>query len=675
MILPWVLFLATNPVVSRAIVTVSLDRPLGDVNRFILGNNVETAAQGDPELSATGRGVWRPETHAPAAGVLALARKAGIASLRFPGGCGAHYWDWRTMVGPLSERPRQAFGIPEFLQMSENLGAQSVITLGIFGPDKTPAHFADLVEYLNAPIGTNPNGGVAWAEKRAADGHPAPHGLTLFELDNETYHGGHQNHYDLMQGRVERMDSATYAARFRAIRNAMQGVDPHIQLGAVLGNESDAHLSPWTDQILSYLGAQADFFITHLYLPSGLDGPAAQSLGTDTVFRLAMAAPVQLTGTLQLLRRRIRESAGRDVPLAITEHNIGLAFATPPWRFSLGAAIHTADTVGILLDPQLGILAAHYWHLTNGFWGQIKGDDPYVSRPAQHVFSLWSRVGDKMVATDVVSGTFSTPGGLGVHPAHGVPEPARPLGREDWMGARWQIVADRDGDFVTTADDAGGLTVAIRATQKPRDYRHARMTFSASAGVSYRMKARVQIEGLNGANARFWVGDGRGWEATRSGTDSGPLVSGAEREVVVEYTGRPDGTEGEIILRRPAGTTSGTIKIRSITVQAIAPAHLGAVPVLAAYASVRGRDVTTFLINRGLVRTQSVRIRGIPAGKARATVMGGVPPETDNESKEIIETRPLNVRRMGRDWVLDLPPCSFAVVEVKASRSLVPEPF
>lgn len=210
----------------------------------------------------------------------------------------------------------------------------------------------------------------------------------------------------------------------------------------------------------------------------------------------------------------------------------------------------------------------------------------------------------------------------------------------------------------------------IGSSSKPRDYRHARMTFSANADVSYRIKARVQIDGLKGADARLWVGDGRGWDATRSGADSGPFLPGAEREVLVEYTARSDTTEVEIILRRPAGTTSGTMRLHSVTVQAIAPAHRGAVPSVAAYTSVRGRAVATFLINRDLARTQSVRIHGLPPGKARATVMGGLPPETDNESQEVIKTRPLGVKRRSRDWVLELPPCSFAVVEVDASRSL-----
>ena len=45
-----------------------------------------------------------------------------------------------------------------------------------------------MIEYLNAPADgdvTNPNGGVDWAEVRAANGHPKPYGVTRFEIGNE----------------------------------------------------------------------------------------------------------------------------------------------------------------------------------------------------------------------------------------------------------------------------------------------------------------------------------------------------------------------------------------------------------------------------------------------------------------------------------------------------------
>lgn len=49
---------------------------------------------------------------------------------------------------------------------------------------------ADLIEYLNAEVGSNPNGGTAWAEVRAANGHKEPYNVRYFEIGNEMNQGG-----------------------------------------------------------------------------------------------------------------------------------------------------------------------------------------------------------------------------------------------------------------------------------------------------------------------------------------------------------------------------------------------------------------------------------------------------------------------------------------------------
>ena len=44
---------------------------------------------------------------------------------------------------------------------------------------------ADLVEFLNAKVGTNPNGGIDWAQVRADNGHKEPYHVRYFEIGNE----------------------------------------------------------------------------------------------------------------------------------------------------------------------------------------------------------------------------------------------------------------------------------------------------------------------------------------------------------------------------------------------------------------------------------------------------------------------------------------------------------
>ena len=56
--------------------------------------------------------------------------------------------------------------------------------------NETPGDAADWVEYMNgrAGVGGNPNGGVDWADVRAANGHRAPYGVRWWEIGNEQHH-------------------------------------------------------------------------------------------------------------------------------------------------------------------------------------------------------------------------------------------------------------------------------------------------------------------------------------------------------------------------------------------------------------------------------------------------------------------------------------------------------
>jgi alpha-L-arabinofuranosidase len=142
-----------------------------------------------------GQGLMLPDGtwNAPVrAGALAI----GADWLRFPGGTFANQFDWRTSIGPVAERiglntftggpEHYVFGLDEAAQFAQEMGGNLV---GVININLGAAVAADWVEYVNAPVGTNPNGGVAWAEARAANGHPAPYGIVHWELSNEGGNG------------------------------------------------------------------------------------------------------------------------------------------------------------------------------------------------------------------------------------------------------------------------------------------------------------------------------------------------------------------------------------------------------------------------------------------------------------------------------------------------------
>lgn len=141
-------------------------------------------------------GLWDTGADAPDPRVVASTARAGINLVRYPGGTPATFFDWKKAVGPTDQRGCQTDGRPgraaprdsvygpdEHMEFVTAAGAEASIMTPFVRND--PSSAADWVEYMNAPVGTNPRGGVAWADVRAANGRVAPWGVTRWEIGNE----------------------------------------------------------------------------------------------------------------------------------------------------------------------------------------------------------------------------------------------------------------------------------------------------------------------------------------------------------------------------------------------------------------------------------------------------------------------------------------------------------
>jgi alpha-L-arabinofuranosidase len=139
------------------------------------------------------------------------------AFVRFPGGCFVEGLDqanaprWKDSVGEQAQRrgiPNRwgyqtsgAFGVHEFLQWCEDLGAEPiyVINCGMGHGYAVPMNrmkewvqdALDLVEYARGPADSK------WGAQRAAAGHPAPFKLNHLEIGNENGGPGYAERYAL----------------------------------------------------------------------------------------------------------------------------------------------------------------------------------------------------------------------------------------------------------------------------------------------------------------------------------------------------------------------------------------------------------------------------------------------------------------------------------------------
>ena len=134
-----------------------------------------------------------------------LYKEAGFGSIRYPGGTISNLFRWKESIGPKEQRVKQIhgfynnqgqggiapnFGLTEVADFAYRDDVQSEIVY-VYGFGRGSAQdAADLVEYLNAPAGSNPGGGVAWADIRKENGHAEPYNVRYFEIGNENNQGG-----------------------------------------------------------------------------------------------------------------------------------------------------------------------------------------------------------------------------------------------------------------------------------------------------------------------------------------------------------------------------------------------------------------------------------------------------------------------------------------------------
>jgi alpha-L-arabinofuranosidase len=374
----------------------------GPVNRLILGNSFQAHAQKeDHGWMDWGGGVWNPNLNQPIPEVIDLSRRIGVSALRFPGGEGSNSYDWKLAYK--KDRTEFLFGIDEFLRVTKELNAIAIITLNYF--TNTEHDAADLVEYLNSPAdGSNPNGGIDWAQIRADKGHIEPYGVIYFELGNEVFNGNYNSAIR------EPLDPAQYANDYLIYQTALQAVDPTIKLGLVLDNQNNNRI------IFNIIGNRLDFMIVHTYPNPEVSNEILEEMNIERAFLSSYVRPIVLEEYfIREVYRLLRETTGlTNTPLAITEFNAGLLNNTPaPYRHALGSALLNADLIRIFMKPEHHILIANHNYLANDYWGMISSHDNYMThdyqapilytkRPSYFAFKLYhENFGDTLVQADV----------------------------------------------------------------------------------------------------------------------------------------------------------------------------------------------------------------------------------------------------------------------------------
>jgi len=162
------------------------------INRHVFGQFAEHLGHG------IYGGVWVgpdspiPNTRGIRNDVVAALRELKVPNVRWPGGCFADYYHWRSGVGPqraVTLNPDwggvtepNTFGTHEFMDFAEQIGAAPFISVNV--GSGTPQEAADWMEYMTSALPTS------LAQERAANGRAEPWQVPILGLGNESWDCG-----------------------------------------------------------------------------------------------------------------------------------------------------------------------------------------------------------------------------------------------------------------------------------------------------------------------------------------------------------------------------------------------------------------------------------------------------------------------------------------------------
>lgn len=380
----------------------------------------------DSRTSLTGNaglgqfGYYNPNgTIIPAVG--ALFNNFPMSTLRYPGnGIGVGF-DWKKSIGAIASRPNQDllgtlgspqpvyFGFDEFMAMVEARGVPTsevqimvpIYDTGTSGLTTTQqraaipnvvSNNADWVEYCNAlNNGSNPGGGIDWAARRAANGHPQPYNVKIWNIGNEPWVS--------FEFGPSAANCASYLASVTPIINAMLAIDSTINITLpTVGNPTNP--ANWSFALLqSPLIAQGKVYaLSQHYFPTERttggsppnQGVAAVNTGLNSLITVASAKGVK-------------------VFVGDYAHNIADNPTTAQKDSAMQwlGAILEADFL-LMLSQKSTIERANFWTYGNAqaAWHPIRYNSPgnYTLMPAAAIYKiLFPAFLDKSVAVQTSS--------------------------------------------------------------------------------------------------------------------------------------------------------------------------------------------------------------------------------------------------------------------------------
>ncbi|ADV65920.1 alpha-N-arabinofuranosidase [Deinococcus maricopensis] len=243
---------------THAKVSLNTHRTIADISPLIFGGFAEHMGRCIYE------GIYDPASpHADERGlrrdVIQALKETNYTIMRYPGGNFVSGYRWTDGIGPKADRPRRRalawrsietnqFGPHEFMEFAREIGTEPMWAVNLGTGSIQDA--ADLVEYMNLPVGT------LYSDLRAQNGHAEPFGVKYWCLGNE------------MDGpwQIGQMDAVSYADKAVQAAKLMRWMDPTIKTIACGSSATSMPGYPdWDLTVLDRAYDHIDYFSMHHY--------------------------------------------------------------------------------------------------------------------------------------------------------------------------------------------------------------------------------------------------------------------------------------------------------------------------------------------------------------------------------------------------------------------------
>jgi alpha-N-arabinofuranosidase len=161
------------------------------INRDIFGQFAEHLGEGIYGGVWVGKDSKIPNVRGIRTDVVQALRALHVPNVRWPGGCYADEYHWKTGVGPAKDRVTtvnanwgnmlepNTFGTDEYMDFLQQIGSEAYVNVNL--ATGTPQEAADWLEYMTTDLPTT------LGQERVANGHKAPYRVKYLGFGNESW--------------------------------------------------------------------------------------------------------------------------------------------------------------------------------------------------------------------------------------------------------------------------------------------------------------------------------------------------------------------------------------------------------------------------------------------------------------------------------------------------------